>query len=77
MNERVDHSRLSTVEAWWALIARVVSFIAGLVILLTQIGQPQDRLYLIIAGIGLCGPVVAQSVATVFAAIRSGQGPGE
>jgi hypothetical protein len=60
-------------EAWWAFIARVLAFLLGGAILTWQtVFEDADRIYLIIAGLGLCGPVVAQSVAQMFAAIRSG-----
>lgn len=65
-------NRREEVEAWWALIARVVAFAAGLTMLLVETLSGGNRLYIIVAGIGLCGPVVAQSVATVFASIRGG-----
>lgn len=70
-----EKSRLTELEAWWAFLVRVLSFILGAAILVTQIGAERDRLYLIVAAIGLCGPAVAQSVATVFASIRSGETP--
>lgn len=66
-------SKVEQYEAWWALIARVLAFNLGALILTWQMAfETQDRLYLIVAGVGLCGPVVAQSVATVFASIRGG-----
>lgn len=66
-------NRREELEAWWALIARVLAFFLGGSILTWQtVFESEDRLYLIVAGVGLCGPVVAQSVATVFASIRGG-----
>lgn len=66
-------NRREEIEAWWALIARVLAFFLGAGILTWQtVLEDQNRLYLIVAGVGLCGPVVAQSVATVFASIRGG-----
>lgn len=63
--------RLEDAEAWWAFTARVLSFLLGCAILGWQtVLEDTDRLYLTVAGVGLCGPVVAQSVATVFAGIR-------
>jgi hypothetical protein len=66
-------ARRESAEAWWAFIARVLSFFAGIALLVHQeffVATP--TVALIVAGVGLCGPVVAQSVATVFAAIRGG-----
>jgi hypothetical protein len=58
-------------EQWWALIARVMAFFLGSGILIWQtVIEEADRLYLIVAAVGLCGPVVSQSVATVFTSIR-------
>jgi hypothetical protein len=60
-------------EAWWALIARVIAFLLGATILVWQMAfEDADRLYLIVAAIGLMGPTVAQSVATVLVALRGG-----
>ena len=61
-------------EQWWALIARVLAFLLGSGILVWQtVFEEADRLYLIVAAVGLCGPVVAQSVATVFSSLRGGK----
>lgn len=66
-------ARRAELEAWWALLARVLSFLLGAGILGWQtVFEANERLYLTVAGVGLCGPVVAQSVATVFSAIRTG-----
>lgn len=69
-------SRRAEIEAWWALIARILAFFLGSGILIWQtVVEEHDRLYLTIAGVGLCGPVVAASVATVFAAMRGSNPP--
>jgi hypothetical protein len=67
MNERLQEA-----EALWALIARIIAFIFGCGMLGWETVHGAQRAYIIVAGIGLCGPTVAQSVATVFAAIRGG-----
>jgi hypothetical protein len=67
-----DNQRRDSLEAWWALIARVLAFFLGAGMLAFETLSGNNRLYLIVAGIGLCGPVVAQSVAVVFASIRGG-----
>jgi hypothetical protein len=69
-------TKVEQYEAWWALVVRVLAFTLGALILTWQtVFEEQDRLWLIIAGVGLCGPVVAQSVATMFAALRVGRPP--
>lgn len=64
-------NRREAVEAWWALIVRILSFFVGAAILLGQAFVVQeDRLWITVAGIGLCGPTVAVGVATVLEAAR-------
>lgn len=63
--------RRKEIEDWWALIARIISFIGGLVILFSQAFIPELRdSLLIVAGIGMLGPVVAASVAQIVQAAR-------
>lgn len=58
-------------EAWWAFLARILAFFLGGGILAWQtVSETSDRLYLIVAAIGLMGPTVAQSVAVVLAALK-------
>lgn len=67
----VPQDRRKEIEEWWALIARIISFVGGLVILISQafLVELRDSL-LIVAGIGMLGPVVAASVAQIVHAIR-------
>jgi hypothetical protein len=68
---RAALGRRESAEAWWAFVARVLAFLVGVFILGYQtVFEESDRLYLTVAAVGLCGPVVAQSVATVFASLR-------
>jgi hypothetical protein len=68
--------RRDEIEAWWALVARILAFFLGATILGFQsFFATDDRLWITVAGIGLCGPTVAVSVATVLASLRgSGKG---
>jgi hypothetical protein len=59
-------------EAWWALFARIIAFFLGATILGYETVTGGNRLYIIVTGAGLCGPVIAQSIATIFGAIRGG-----
>jgi hypothetical protein len=65
--------RRAEVEAWWALVARILAFFLGALILFYQtFFEAQDRFLLISAAIGLMGPLVAASVAQVISAARGG-----
>lgn len=69
--------RRDEIEAWWALIARILAFFLGALILLYQtFFETSDRLLLIAAAAGLMGPMVAAGMAQVIAAARSGRYPG-
>ena len=58
-------------EAWWAAIARVLSFGGGLGILLFEtLYENVDRPWLLAAAIGMMGPAVAGAVADVLSAAR-------
>lgn len=71
METPAPNGRRAAAEAWWAFLARILAFFLGGGILVWQAAFEQsDRLYLIVAAIGLMGPTVAQSVATVFASLR-------
>jgi hypothetical protein len=65
--------RLGEIEAWWALVARVMAWLLGATILIAQtFGETTDRVYLIVAGLGLMGPATAQAVAQMLAGLRGG-----
>lgn len=67
--------RREELEAWWAFVARVLAFFLGAAILGWQaFAEDADRLYLILAAIGLMGPAVAQATAQVLSSVR-GQSP--
>jgi hypothetical protein len=55
------------IEAWWALFLRMVFALLGMMIVAHQafVVEEQSR-ELIIAGLGLCGPYVATSVAAIW-----------
>lgn len=65
-------NRRQEAEAWWAFLARVFGFLLGAMILTYETLTGGDRLYLIVAAIGLMGPAVASSVAQIFASMRGG-----
>jgi hypothetical protein len=63
--------RREELEAWWAFVARVLAFFLGAAILSHQaFFASTDRLYIIVAAIGLMGPAVAQAVAQVLQSLR-------
>lgn len=73
-----DLKRLRQVEAWSALILRIVAFVAGAIIVAYEIssGQgddPKVRLMAIVAGVSMMGPVTAASVASIISAMRGRQ----
>lgn len=73
MDEQTRHDRLPALEAWWAFAARVIGFFAGLALLAyIAVTKQGDQVYLILAAVGLIGPAVAQTVATLIVAVRSG-----
>lgn len=75
-SESPTEKRRREVEAWWALIVRVLAFVLGATILLGLVFFVDDRpVYAWLAGIALCGPTVAASVATMLEAIRGGAQP--
>lgn len=65
-------SRRQSWEAWWSFAFRVGSGVGGLAILVGQaFGVADPRLPLTVAGIGLCGPVVAAAAGSFFETLRS------
>lgn len=67
--------RLDELEALWALVIRVLAFVLGAAILIGLTFFVNDRpIYAWLAGIALCGPTVAASVATMLEAIRGTEG---
>lgn len=68
--------RIDELEALWALILRVGLCIAGVVILLGNVFVIKDPpTFAWLAGLALCGPVTAASVATMLEALRGGSAP--
>jgi hypothetical protein len=49
--------RREAAEAWWPLIARVLAFLIGAVIVLYATFMPGVPFFLVIGGFGLLGPV--------------------
>jgi hypothetical protein len=65
--------RRKEIEAWWALIARILAFFLGAVILAYQtFSSTNDGVVLILVSAGLMGPMVAAGVAQVLASWRGG-----
>lgn len=59
-NQRQPSDRVTELEAWWAFLARVFSFLLGAGIMVWQtVLEQADRPWLIAAGLGLMGlPIV-------------------
>jgi uncharacterized membrane protein YadS len=71
-------NRRAEAQAWYSFITQAILFVLGVAILVHQeFIVERQTVALIVTGVGCCGPAVAQSVATVFAAIRGGGGPSE
>lgn len=66
---------VDTAEAWWALALRVLGFALGAYLLIKQQALPATErdVWLQIIGAGCCGPVIAQSIATIIVAARGGE----
>jgi hypothetical protein len=65
----MDKSRRDEIEAWWALISRVLAFLlGGLILGYETIFEQSDRPILLLVAAGLMGPMVAAGVAQVLAA---------
>ena len=63
--------RLQSVEAWWAVVFRVLSGLAGLTILVGQAFEIANyQLALTVAGIGLCGPIAAAAAGSFIETMR-------
>lgn len=69
-------SRREEVEEWWFLVARVLAFILGLVIVGFNliVDKPEgSRLWLaLLIGVGLMWPIVGPGVTQAFAVLRGG-----
>lgn len=61
-------SRLQTAEAWWPLIARILTFLTGLAVLLWQtIAEPAAQTLLVGAALALLGLPVLPVVRALLA----------
>lgn len=66
-------ARRASIEAWWALVARILAFVLGSMILCFQAFVVNfDRPILLLVATGLMGPTVAASVAQLLSAWRGG-----
>lgn len=75
-SKSTETDRIDELEKLWALVIRVLAFVLGAVILVGLTFVVNDRpIYAWLAGIALCGPTVAASVATMLEAIRGGEAP--
>ena len=75
-----QHTRQQAIEAWWPLIARILAFALGAVLLWQQATAPNPpgaQLWIVVAAIGCMGPTVATTVATVMDALRGTPGTDE
>lgn len=67
-------ARRKEIEAWWALIARILAFFLGAVILGYQaFSSTEDATVLTLVASGLMGPMVAAGVAQVLSSWRGSQ----
>jgi hypothetical protein len=71
----MTNGRIREIEAWWALVARVLAFFLGALLIgyeavFGAADNPQVRTILIITGVALIGPVVAASVTSMLSAMR-------
>ena len=58
-------------EAQWAFMARVLAFLGGLALIFNEaVLEPGPRLPLLIVAVGMLGPVVASTVASVVESVR-------
>jgi hypothetical protein len=68
--------RRDEIEAWWALVSRILAFVLGAIILLYETAlDPGRTQILILVAAGLMGPMVAAGVAQVIQAMRGGAPP--
>lgn len=79
---RGRQSQRDEIEAWWALITRILAFLLGVLIAVTQAlvasSQPTEvRLALLVLAASLMGPVIAANAARILAAWRGTDGGGE
>ena len=73
MNANDDRRR--EVEAWWALISKVLAFFLGFLLVgyeaaFGSADNPSVRVILVVAGIAMMGPVIAASTTSMMAALR-------
>lgn len=58
-------------EAQWALATRALAFFAGLALIYHEaVVQTEPRLPLLIVAVGMLGPVIANTVATLVESVR-------
>ncbi|MCA1571212.1 MAG: hypothetical protein LC798_13015 [Chloroflexi bacterium] len=69
-NRTPRQERLEEMEALWALVLRVLSFVLGAVMLIGLLFFVNGPIYAWLIGVALCSPTAAASVATMAAAIR-------
>jgi hypothetical protein len=77
--DRRGAERREELEAWWALVARILAFFLGsfvLVVALLSDGDSLVKLGFGAIGVGLMGPVIASTVAQVLLTVRGGGGGG-
>ena len=74
--EQERRERREDLEAWWGFISRILAFMLGVTIIVTQVVLPEhklDWLEVLIAA-PLMGPAVVQGVAQILVAAREGEG---
>lgn len=79
MTEQGPPDRRAEIEAWWALVARILAFFLGCVILSFSAfvleAELVEKLIWAAIGLGLMGPVAINGVAQALDAIRGKGGP--
>jgi len=80
MTERSPNAseRLVELEAIWALVARILAFLLGSIVLIGLVFFVEDRpVYAWLIVLALMGPTFAASMATMLSALRGGAPPKE
>lgn len=75
MANQPPRDRRAEVEAWWALIARILAFVFGTqLIVYTAVFMQDDptelRVFLAMGGFAMTGPVIATSLSQILGAAR-------
>lgn len=77
MSPSSQEDRRKEIEAWWALIARILAFFLGAMILAYQtLATDQDRVLLLLISATLMGPMIVAGLSQLLVSLRGGSQPG-